>query len=150
MQTIYITKIFTFAAAHFLTKYHGKCENLHGHNYKLEITVKGPVFENGLLVDFSILKKIVKEKILNKLDHRNLNDFFPNPSAENIAIWIWNELKNMQAHLKEEQDDPNIPADMKQCLNNESNIKKEINCEGVELFEVKLWETEESFVVYKG
>ncbi|OGJ52217.1 6-carboxytetrahydropterin synthase QueD [Candidatus Peregrinibacteria bacterium RIFOXYB2_FULL_32_7] len=91
---MFITKIFHFSSAHFLTDYHGKCENLHGHNYKLEITVKGDMQKNGMVIDFAILKKIVKENIIEKLDHKNLNDLFKNPSAENICIWIWEELEN--------------------------------------------------------
>ncbi len=151
MQTIYTTKIFHFAAAHALTKYHGKCEHLHGHNYKLEITVKGPVFDNGLSVDFGILKKIVNEKILAKLDHKNLNDIFENPSAENITIWIWNQLENFHSLLKDEQKNPNIPEDLKKWINaDEKEIKKDIKYEGIELYKIKLWETEDSYVIYRG
>ena len=61
MPTLKVTKQFDFEAAHFLTKYHGKCERLHGHSYKLFVTVEGPLQENGMVIDFVILKKIVKE-----------------------------------------------------------------------------------------
>ena len=52
---------FDFAASHFLTKYHGKCEELHGHNYKLIVTVEGPVKDDGMVIDFKIIKKIVRQ-----------------------------------------------------------------------------------------
>lgn len=117
-----VTRIFSFSAAHHLTDYYGECERPHGHTYKLAVTVEGPVQKNGLVLDFVVLKKIVQEKILSKLDHRDLNDFFPNPSAENIAIWIWGELKNIGADA-------------------EAKVK---------LTKVKLWEGENTYVSYKG
>lgn len=89
-----INRIFTFSASHFLTNYKGKCENLHGHNYKLIVTVKGEIGDNGLVIDFKDVKKIVKQKIIDKLDHVHLNDIIINPTAENICLWIWNKLKN--------------------------------------------------------
>lgn len=92
MTQLTVTKVFEFAASHFLTKYHGKCENLHGHNYKLEVTVVGELNEDDLVLDFVILKKIVKEKIINELDHTHLNERFDNPSAEVMAVWIWEQL----------------------------------------------------------
>lgn len=88
-----VTKEFTFDSAHYLPKYKGKCENMHGHTYKLHVTVKGDIQENGLVFDFVELKQLVKEKVLNKCDHVLLNDFLPNPSAELIAKWIWDQLK---------------------------------------------------------
>lgn len=91
-----ITKEFLFDAAHKLTDYHGKCENLHGHTYKLHVTVEGKIKKNGLVVDFLEIKKIVNDKVLDKLDHSYLNDFFKNPSAENIAMWIWKQLMDMK------------------------------------------------------
>lgn len=88
-----VTKVFEFAASHFLTKYHGKCENLHGHNYKLEVGVIGEVRDDGLVYDFVKLKSQVKQKIIEELDHSHLNDRFDNPSAEIIAVWIWEQLE---------------------------------------------------------
>jgi len=87
-----LSVIFRFAASHFLTKYHGKCENLHGHNYKLIVTIKGPVGDDGMVIDFKQVKEIVKEKVINKLDHTHLNDTIENPSAENLAVWIWDHI----------------------------------------------------------
>lgn len=93
MPTLSVTKIFEFAASHFLTKYHGKCENLHGHNYKVEVTVFGELGEDDLVYDFVKINELVKEKVISNLDHTHLNDRFENPSAEVIAIWIWDQLE---------------------------------------------------------
>lgn len=94
MPTLKVTKIFEFAASHFLTKYHGKCENLHGHNYKLEVTVIGELQDDDLVFDFVELKDVVKQKVISELDHTHLNERFDNPSAEVIAIWVWDQLKD--------------------------------------------------------
>ena len=87
-----------FAAAHQLREFHGKCERLHGHNWKIEVYVKGErLGEEGLLIDFGIIKENTK-KALQELDHKFLNDlpFFTetNPSSENIARTIYNEMKS--------------------------------------------------------
>lgn len=84
---------FDFAASHFLPKYHGKCENLHGHNYKLIVTIKGNVKDNGLVIDYKEIKKIVNENVIDHIDHKHLNDIIENPSSENITVWIWEKLK---------------------------------------------------------
>ena len=82
-----------FSSAHQLRGYKGKCENLHGHNYKIEIYVRGEELNNiGLLVDFGDIKAAADE-IVNYMDHRNLNELPPfdeelNPSAENLARYI--------------------------------------------------------------
>jgi len=89
---MFLSKDFTFDSAHFLTKYHGKCENLHGHTYKLRVTVEGPVGEEGMVMDFKELKAVVKERVIDRYDHQNLNDFFENPSAEWMAKKIWEDL----------------------------------------------------------
>ena len=85
-----------FAAAHFLSHYHGKCENLHGHNYKIRLWLKGEKLdEGGMLVDFGILKTCLRE-VIGKLDHTNLNDlpvFKNDPSAERIAFHIFKEMQ---------------------------------------------------------
>lgn len=91
-----------FAAAHFLKDYNGKCENLHGHNYKVFAHVKGEVLnEGGMLMDFSLLKKALRT-VCKQLDHTNLNDlsvFKQNPSAERIAMYIFDGIL---AELKKE------------------------------------------------
>lgn len=87
-----------FSGAHNLRNYEGKCENLHGHNWKVEAYLKGDQLDNAeMLVDFKILKGRVKE-ILDELDHKYLNeqvDFFVknNPTSENIARFIYGRLK---------------------------------------------------------
>ena len=85
-----------FAAAHFLSSYHGKCEKLHGHNYRVRLWVQGAELdEGGMVADFSLLKKALKEAV-RLLDHSNLNDmevFQNNPSAERIAYFIFEEVR---------------------------------------------------------
>ena len=142
-----LSKEFTFDAAHFLTRYHGKCEHLHGHTYKLRVTVEGKVQANGLVLDFGILKKIVKERILDKYDHRCLNDYFENPSAEVIVQHFWEELVDLPALLRAEMEDPNMPEEIRRLLKEEGS--KEVNA-GVRLYELVLWETANSFVTYRG
>ena len=133
---IYITRRLEFCASHRLfnpdftdeknESTFGLCNNPngHGHNYVLEVTVKGEVDpETGMVLDLKALKKLINEEIINKVDHKNLNvdaDFLKGviPTAENIAIHIWNIL--------------------------ESKI------ESGELHEVKLFESERNFVVYHG
>lgn len=84
-----------FAAAHFLRDYNGKCENLHGHNYKVYAHVRGEVLnEGGMLLDFTKLKGALR-KVIAELDHTNLNDisyFDQNPSAERIAMYIYENI----------------------------------------------------------
>jgi 6-pyruvoyltetrahydropterin/6-carboxytetrahydropterin synthase len=89
---MFITKKFTFDAAHYLPNYNGKCEHLHGHTYALNIKVQGEPDAEGLVIDFAKLKKLVQELVLSKLDHALLNDIMPNPSAETICVWVWEEL----------------------------------------------------------
>lgn len=92
MAQMELSCTFRFAASHFLTKYHGKCENLHGHNYKIIVTIFGDVRSDGMVMDFKIIKDIVKSEVISKLDHNHLNDIIDNPSAENLAIWIWDKI----------------------------------------------------------
>lgn len=92
-----------FAAAHFLKDYHGKCENLHGHNYEVYAHVRGEnLDEGGMLLDFTDLKKALKETC-GELDHKNLNDFeifAQNPSAERIAKYIFDGIIQKIPELK--------------------------------------------------
>jgi len=90
---ISITRIFSFAGAHFLPDYSGKCNNLHGHEWKLEVTVKRRInTKTGMVMDFGDLKKVVEEYIINIFDHNCLNHIIMNPTAENILIWTWEQL----------------------------------------------------------
>ena len=94
-----------FSAAHFLRDYNGKCENLHGHNYKVFAHVRGEELnEGGMLMDFSKLKSALRS-VCKKLDHTNLNDlaiFNQNPSAERIAMYIYDGIIS---ELKKEGQD---------------------------------------------
>ena len=107
-------------------KVFGKCSNLngHGHNYVLEVVVAGEIDpQTGYLIDLKVLKGIIQENVIRKIDHRNLNmdvDFLAGkiPTAENIAVSIWNQLVNR------------IPSG--------------------KLHSIKLYETENNYVEYKG
>ena len=111
-----VTKCFGFESSHSLPKYEGACSRLHGHSYKLQVTVSGSVDEaTGMVLDFNVLKKIVKEKVVDRYDHRNLNDFFFNPTAEIMVQHIFKELSVA------------------------------FNKIGLDVDSVKLWETESSF-----
>jgi len=114
----------TFAAGHALRHYHGKCENVHGHNYRCQVTVEGEELDEvGLLVDFVALKKAV-QAVIDRLDHQWLNDYPPfdvlNPSAENIAKYIYDEVL--------------------------SGIRM---AGGARLESVRLWETDTSYATYR-
>lgn len=110
-----VTKEFTFEAAHKLDWDLGKCKHLHGHTYRLHISVKGALNENGIIIDFRELKQVVNKHIIEELDHNYLNELIKNPTAENIALWIWNKLEGE-----------------------------------LDLYEIKLWETKASSVIYRG
>jgi 6-pyruvoyltetrahydropterin/6-carboxytetrahydropterin synthase len=87
-----LRKEFTFDAAHNLVKYHGKCERLHGHTYRMSVVLKGTPDEEGMVVDFLEVKRIVHEEIISKFDHAYLNDIFEQPSAENVARFVFERL----------------------------------------------------------
>ena len=85
----------SFAAGHYLRNYKGKCENPHGHNYKVRVTLAGQELDKaGLLLDFKELKMVMKP-VIERLDHRMINDVAPfttlNPSAENLAKFFFDE-----------------------------------------------------------
>ncbi len=133
---LYITKITNFSASHRLfnpnlsdeenEKLFDKCNNKngHGHNYKLEITICGEVNPvSGYVIDLKLLKNIIEEEIIEKVDHTNLNldvDFLKGtiPSVENLAIAFWKILENK------------LPSG--------------------KLYKIKLFETENSYVEYYG
>ncbi len=115
-----LIKEFEFDAAHNLVHYHGKCERLHGHTYKLVVKLEGEPDSEGMIYDFVQLKALVKERVIDKFDHAYLNDIISQPTAENIAVYVWNELKD--------------------------GIKRD-NCR---LYEVEVWETKTSGIVYRG
>ena len=88
-----LIKEFEFDAAHNLIHYKGKCERLHGHTYKLVVKLKGTRGEEDMIYDFIDLKTLVKEQILSEFDHQYINDFIEQPTAENIAVYIWDKLE---------------------------------------------------------
>jgi 6-pyruvoyltetrahydropterin/6-carboxytetrahydropterin synthase len=114
----------TFSAGHALRNYHGKCENVHGHNYRVQVLVRGEKLDQtGMLADFVELKRLLRA-ISEPLDHVFLNDIEPftelNPSAENMA---WYFCRKMQEGLRQENP--------------------------VEVVEVKVWETDIQYAAYR-
>ena len=86
----------SFSSGHALRGYKGKCENVHGHNYRVQVTLEGPQLDAiGLLVDFTQVKQVVRE-IVKRLDHQFINDLEPftevNPSAENMAKYFYEQV----------------------------------------------------------
>lgn len=133
---VYVTRREIFSASHrlfnpFLSEEEnnslfGKCNNPngHGHNYTLEVTICGEVNpKTGYLIDLKLLKQIIIDNVINKVDHKNLNidvDFLAGkiPTAENIAIAVWDELENKIPNGK--------------------------------LYSIRLLETENNYIEYKG
>jgi 6-pyruvoyltetrahydropterin/6-carboxytetrahydropterin synthase len=114
----------SFSAGHALRNYRGKCENVHGHNYRCQVTVQGEQLDSvGLLVDFVELKRAV-HSVLDRLDHQWLNEYPPfdilNPSAENIAKYIYDEVSKGLAAKN-----------------------------GARLAFIKLWETDTASAIYR-
>lgn len=127
---ILVTTNLNFEAAHMLNakeqseevneQWFGKCKNLHGHNYKLFVTVEGNVKESGMVVNFVEMKKIIREKIIDVFDHRMINELMEDiPTAENMCLLFWKFLE------------------------------KEFNDIDAKLYEIKLYETDNSFVTLR-
>lgn len=117
----------TFAAGHALRGYKGKCENLHGHNYRIRITIAGDELDGaGLLVDFTDLKRVLRA-VIERLDHQYLNDVEPfttvNPSAENMARYFYEEVT--------------------------AGLDGSLGDRGVRVGEVKVWETDTATATYR-
>ena len=86
--------------------YHtGKCSRLHGHSYRLDVTIEGPLVAEGpaagMIVDFDMLSRVVRNGVIGELDHRSLNEIVPNPTCENVIVWIWRRLAPEFAGLAE-------------------------------------------------
>jgi|SRR5579863_1241323 len=114
----------SFAAAHNLRNYHGKCEDLHGHNYKVRVVLAGEKLDaTGLLYDFVHLKQVIRS-VIGSLDHKYLNELPPfdtiNPSAENIARHIHDEAS-----------------------------KQLLKTNGVGIARITVWETDTSAATYR-
>lgn len=97
---VQITQRFTFEAAHALAYHTGPCARLHGHSYKLEVTVAGPIAnrpgasDHGMVMDFADLAGVVRPAVIVVLDHQDLNQVTDcYTTAENLALWIWDRLE---------------------------------------------------------
>ncbi len=88
-----VTRSFTFEAAHRLPWHGGRCRDLHGHGYRLEVTIEGPLDANGVVIDFEDVKALVQREVIDRYDHAYLNDLLDNPTAELIAHDIWKTLE---------------------------------------------------------
>ncbi len=119
-KIFYLTKTFTFDSAHNLIKYNGKCERLHGHTYRLDVTIQGRLNSEEMVLDFVEFKSIVKDNVIDLIDHTYLNDILEQPSTENLVLWIWNKLSPL------------------------------FDSDNYKLFEIKLWETQTSSVSFRG
>jgi 6-pyruvoyltetrahydropterin/6-carboxytetrahydropterin synthase len=92
-----------FSSGHYLRNYKGKCENPHGHNYKVQVTLAGAELDSaGLLLDFKLLKNLLRP-VIDRIDHQMLNDLEPftelNPSAENLAKYFYDLTSQQLADL---------------------------------------------------
>lgn len=90
---ISLAREFNFDSAHCLHWHNGKCSNLHGHTYKLQVFITGKLNENGIIIDLNDFDSIVKKEAVDLLDHNDLNNILENPTVENLIIWIWNKLE---------------------------------------------------------
>jgi 6-pyruvoyltetrahydropterin/6-carboxytetrahydropterin synthase len=99
MSEITICKTFTFSSAHFLPRYQGACQQVHGHNWQLQVGVSGPINSQGFVMDFKELKELINNLIINRIDHKFLNELvipdFPshNPTAENMIFWMADTIR---------------------------------------------------------
>lgn len=83
-----------FCGALRLPHLEGPCQQLHGHDYRLAVTVSGnPDPRSGAIVDFVALRETVQREVVSQLDHRYLNEVLENPTAENLVVWMWGRLK---------------------------------------------------------
>lgn len=107
-----------FDAAHYLPNYKGKCANIHGHTYRVIVEISG-ITKNGMLVDFTILKKEIKS-VIDQLDHTLLNAVIKYPSAENIAWYIKSQL--VQSRELKECDLNDVVVTVYEGLNNSVRV----------------------------
>ncbi|MFN0151984.1 MAG: 6-pyruvoyl trahydropterin synthase family protein [bacterium] len=90
-----VAKEFRFEAAHALRNYMGSDEPVHGHSWRLRVTLSAPVAANGLAFDFVELDRVVRERVIAPLDHTDLSARFEQPSTERVAQWIWRTLSDL-------------------------------------------------------
>ncbi len=89
-----VRRTYRFEASHQLPRHPSKCRRLHGHSYRFIVEVEGEIEPvQGMVIDFFDLDRIVEERVIAQLDHRHINDFLENPTAEWIAVWIYRQLK---------------------------------------------------------
>ena len=100
-----IRKQFRFEAAHVLPYHPGKCARPHGHSYRLEVAIRGPVQTHGpacgMIEDFDVIAALVNREVIDVLDHTSLNDHIENPTCERIVAWVWEHLAPVLAGLDE-------------------------------------------------
>ncbi len=106
-----------FSSAHRLPSYDGDCNNLHGHTWAVEFIIEGEVKESGMVEDFKVLKKLLDS---NLPDHKYLNDFVPNPTAENLVTYIYEK------------------------------VSKDLAARNLKLRQVELWENENASAIIKN
>ncbi|MDA9552280.1 6-carboxytetrahydropterin synthase [Flavobacteriaceae bacterium] len=141
MSHIRITKQFSFETGHALYGYDGKCKNVHGHSYRLEVTVIGiPINDNrnvkfGMVIDFGDLKKIVKEEIVNVFDHATVF----NKNTPHVELARELEIRGHNVLLVDYQ-----PTSEMMVIDFASKIKKRLP-RNIKLFSLKLQETATSF-----
>jgi 6-pyruvoyltetrahydropterin/6-carboxytetrahydropterin synthase len=134
MNAVRITKIFSFEAAHALKDYDGPCKNIHGHSYKLWVTVSGRVNrETGILIDFGFLKNIIYDNIISAFDHRLLLHAEDEMVKNNIGILTQNLMV-----LPFNPSSENLSIHFAELITNALP-------ENVKLHHLKLYETETSF-----
>lgn len=93
---------FDFSAAHRLPLYEGPCFRMHGHNYKLRVSLRAsPDPKTGMAMDFEEIRRIVTLHVVGVFDHQVLNDFLENPTAENVVKWAWDKLVGQLPGLRE-------------------------------------------------
>ncbi len=122
MSIAILAKTFHFEAAHHLPGHRGKCARLHGHSYRVEVALRGPIIyaqgesDHGMVMDFDDLSQIVRSAVIERLDHRDLNEVTGiHTTAENLSHWMWDAL---------------IAGGLPEGL----------------LYRIRLWETESSYV----
>ena len=123
-----VTKIVKFDAAHYLPQHEGQCKNLHGHTWKVEIEV-AKEYEpdqpqpDGMIVDFSSLKKIIKDFVLDYVDHQCLNEtsfeLLQNPTAENLCTWVRQQMQT------------------------------QLDVQALKVIRVRIWESEDSYAEWR-
>lgn len=105
-----VRRRFGFEAAHRLPRHAGDCRELHGHSYTLVVSIEGPVDpRTGMVLDFADVKSVVRREVIDLVDHRDLNAVLDNPTAEELAVWIWNRLRGslpglVEVELRETRD----------------------------------------------